>query len=321
MKFGPAPARFLTLTGSNTGNNTLAPLIGNEPAAGLAATAEEIENGFGSVGIRKTGIGKWILSNNNTYSGATNVEAGTLIVNGNQTGSGTTTVSAGATLGGGGSLPGALINRGIVAPGTMTVKGNYVQAAGATLAIEIGGTGAGAFDLLNVLEGVDTGPVEGDYNGDFVVNAADYTVWRDHLGQTLQDDSFQLMNEDEHTSPGIVDQADYTFWRQHFGNANLSYGIATLSGTINIDLIGGFTPANGNSFTILTAPEGLSAYNLSLSGESSGFNLIVNPTSLVLQYIGAGVGSLGSGAVPEPASLVLVGIALAACGCVRRRVV
>ena len=320
MMFGPAPARFLTLTGSNTGNNTLAPLIGNEPTGGLAATAEEIENGFGSVGIRKTGVGKWILSNNNTYSGETNVEAGTLIVNGNQTGSGTTTVSTGATLGGGGSLPGALINQGIVAPGasagTMTVKGNYLQAAEATLAIEIGGTGAGAFDLLNVLEGTDTGPVEGDYNGDFVVNAADYTVWRDHLGQT-----FQLLNEDEHASPGIVDQEDYDFWRDNFGNANLSFGVATLSGTINIDLINGFTPANGNSFTILTAPEGLTANNLLLSGESSGFSLIVNPTSLVLQYLGAGGGGIGGGAVPEPASLVLVGIALATAGCIRRRVV
>ena len=124
--------------------------------------AAEAAAGYGTVGIHKTGVGKWILTGNNTYTGATNVEAGTLLINGNQIGGGTATVSVGATLGGGGSLPGALINDGIVAPGasttgTFTVNGNYRQSAGATLAIEIGGSGVGAFDVLSVLKGVDTG--------------------------------------------------------------------------------------------------------------------------------------------------------------------
>jgi pectate lyase len=49
----------------------------------------------------------------------------------------------------------------------------------------------------------------GDYNGDGMVDAADYTVWRDALG------SSELMNETE--SPGIVDQADYDAWKANFG--------------------------------------------------------------------------------------------------------
>jgi hypothetical protein len=51
--------------------------------------------------------------------------------------------------------------------------------------------------------------VAGDYNGDGIVNAADYTVWRDHLGQstTLPNDS----------TPGTVTQADYDVWKANFG--------------------------------------------------------------------------------------------------------
>jgi hypothetical protein len=53
----------------------------------------------------------------------------------------------------------------------------------------------------------------GDYNGDHVVNAADYTVWRDHLGQTVA--PFSGADGD---GSGVIDQGDYTFWKNHFGN-------------------------------------------------------------------------------------------------------
>jgi hypothetical protein len=46
---------------------------------------------------------------------------------------------------------------------------------------------------------------QGDYNNDGVVNTADYVLWR--KGGTLQNDP----------TPG-VQAADYTFWRAHFGN-------------------------------------------------------------------------------------------------------
>ena len=51
----------------------------------------------------------------------------------------------------------------------------------------------------------------GDYNGDNVVNAADYAVWLQSLGGN------SLLNES--ASIGIVDQADYTFWKSQFGQA------------------------------------------------------------------------------------------------------
>jgi hypothetical protein len=58
-----------------------------------------------------------------------------------------------------------------------------------------------------------TGGVPGDYNGNGVVDAADYTVWRDNLGNQ----NFTLPNEVE--TPGTVTQEDYTAWKSRFGNS------------------------------------------------------------------------------------------------------
>jgi hypothetical protein len=57
--------------------------------------------------------------------------------------------------------------------------------------------------------------VPGDYNGNGVVDASDYVVWRDHLGT-----SFQLSNEVSGTTPGSVTQEDYAAWRALFGNTS-----------------------------------------------------------------------------------------------------
>ncbi len=54
----------LTLTGSNTGANTLAPSIG--------------DNGAGAVSVAKTGVGSWTVTNTNTYTGGTTVSLGNL---------------------------------------------------------------------------------------------------------------------------------------------------------------------------------------------------------------------------------------------------
>ncbi len=61
-------------------------------------------------------------------------------------------------------------------------------------------------------EGFTSGAAEGDYNNDGVVNAADYTVWRDHLGQT-----FQLTNEGAGVTAGMVTAEDYDLWKANFG--------------------------------------------------------------------------------------------------------
>ena len=74
-------------------------------------------------------------------------------------------------------------------------------------------TTGGAFidALVNYITG---GAVAGDYNGNGVVDAADYVVWRDSLGGT------SLTNEGAGVSPGVVNQADYDFWKSRFGSTS-----------------------------------------------------------------------------------------------------
>lgn len=55
-------------------------------------------------------------------------------------------------------------------------------------------------------------PLPGDYNSDGAVDAADYTVWRDNLGQSIT-----LDNEGDGVTPGEVTEEDYTLWASQYG--------------------------------------------------------------------------------------------------------
>src|SRR4029079_3551832 len=68
--------------------------------------------------------------------------------------------------------------------------------------------------------------VPGDYNSNGVVDAADYVVWRAHLGTI-----FQLPNEVSGTTPASVTQEDYAAWRARFGNTS-GAGSAISSGAV-----------------------------------------------------------------------------------------
>ena len=57
-----------------------------------------------------------------------------------------------------------------------------------------------------------TPPLPGDYNGDRLVDAADYTVWQDTLGSTTN------LLADGNGNHGI-DAGDLTVWSSHFGQA------------------------------------------------------------------------------------------------------
>ena len=52
----------------------------------------------------------------------------------------------------------------------------------------------------------------GDYNRDGIVDAADYTVWRDTLGQTVAAGTGA-----DSDGNGMIDQADYDNWVLDFG--------------------------------------------------------------------------------------------------------
>ena len=62
--------------------------------------------------------------------------------------------------------------------------------------------------------------VNGDYNNNGVVDAADYAVWRKRLNQNVT-----LPND---TTPGTVTHADYTVWRTNFGKSASGSGSGAL---------------------------------------------------------------------------------------------
>jgi hypothetical protein len=73
-------------------------------------------------------------------------------------------------------------------------------------------TGAGASTGFQVIE---VATLTGDYNGNGVVDAADYTIWRDTLGSTTD---LRANGDNTGASAGKIDQADYNVWKSNFGN-------------------------------------------------------------------------------------------------------
>lgn len=84
--------------------------------------------------------------------------------------------------------------------------------ANAQTFIDSGGGVDPYWELFIAFQGADQGVVvkAGDYAAaDSIVNAADYTVWRDNLnGTTLTNETASL---------GIVDGEDYDVWKENFG--------------------------------------------------------------------------------------------------------
>jgi hypothetical protein len=89
-----------------------------------------------------------------------------------------------------------------------------VSAASLTLA----GPDASLFNLIKsptslVLQVIGGGAVAGDYNGNNVVDAGDYTIWRDALGSNVPNGTGA-----DGDGNGVVNQLDYAFWKARFGN-------------------------------------------------------------------------------------------------------
>jgi hypothetical protein len=55
--------------------------------------------------------------------------------------------------------------------------------------------------------------LQGDFNLDGIVNAADYTVWRDALGQT----GVTPFSGADANGDGVIDSTDYQLWKANFG--------------------------------------------------------------------------------------------------------
>jgi len=64
---------------------------------------------------------------------------------------------------------------------------------------------------LTVMGQIIGDPLLGDYNGNNMIDPADYSVWRDAVTAGSTD----LLND---PTPGVVDDTDFDYWRAHFGD-------------------------------------------------------------------------------------------------------
>ncbi len=165
----------------------------------------------------------------------------------------------------------------IVAEGDVSLSGTVevlINPAGSggtnpIYAVNIGDT----FDIITTVGDSPTG----DYDGSGVVDGADYTQWRGEYGSVGDFAS-------DGNGDGVVDAADYTLWR---------------------DNLGGTGSAAGNITGVFA---NLSVVDDSGALAAAGAQLVVNyvsSTLVQLQVVSAGI---GAPAVPEPGSLLLIGM-------------
>ncbi|BCX49623.1 hypothetical protein HAHE_35310 [Haloferula helveola] len=146
-------------TAQFSGGN-LSAAVNNDGILGFSTTADqEISGVVSGIGdIDKSGSGVLTLTGTNTYTGFTDVTGGTLLVNGDNSGAtGAVTVSTGATLGGTGTIGGAIsIDDGTLAPGasigTLTADAAITDTGSGTLLIEVDGNNG---DQLVVNDSID----------------------------------------------------------------------------------------------------------------------------------------------------------------------
>jgi len=145
-----APGSSITGNAVGTGNDTFQ--LGGSGAASFDGSLLGPAQYAGFSTFNKVGDSTWTVTGSSVFTGAINVNSGTLLVNGDITAASTTTVNAGGTLGGTGTVNHVVVNGGALAPGngigTLTVWHGLTFTAASTYMIEVSPSSA---DRTNVL--------------------------------------------------------------------------------------------------------------------------------------------------------------------------
>ncbi|MCW1923909.1 autotransporter-associated beta strand repeat-containing protein [Luteolibacter arcticus] len=155
----------INLGSSGTNTRTVTVLDNPSLSTDRARISGALTNTAAGQSLLKDGAGILELTNANTYTGATTVNAGTLLANnatGSAAGTGSVTVKSTATFGGTGAVTGAVVleSGAILAPGASIeslATGELTLPSGATLTAEIDSSGSPSADVVTVTGNVTLG--------------------------------------------------------------------------------------------------------------------------------------------------------------------
>jgi fibronectin-binding autotransporter adhesin len=203
----------LTFQGTSTGANTFAQVINDSTVSGATT-------------VSKAGIGTWVLTGANTYSGTTTVSAGTLLVNspGSIAASSAVTVAATGTLGGNGTINGtvSVTAGGILTPGNSSI-GTLTLAKNSATSLTLNGNTIKC-KLSNVVGTSDQIAITGA-SGTLVLNGAN-TIALSFPNGTAPAGTYTLMTYSAKTGSGTF-ALDRTY-----PNATLNTGSTSVTLTV-----------------------------------------------------------------------------------------
>lgn len=159
---------------------------------------------------------------------------------------------------------------------------------------------------------IDASQPEGDFNGDYVTDLADYTVWRNSLGALVAADEGADGNGD-----GVVDDQDYLLWKDNFGAEGSAASWAEAGGSGTGAMVEYVLNENGYIFAGGAEFDLGQVFNTSVFGAGVDGDLEFNwqmPNGYLatgeVVYV-TGSGALVPATVPEPSTALLLGGLLA----------
>jgi len=189
---------------------------------------------------------------------------------------------------------------GVISPGDVGDDWHTWQATLAEDSITV------QIDLFRdgMINSQSTDPLAADFNGDMVVDAADFTIWRDNQGT-----ADATASQGDATGDGLVDEADYAEWESTFGATSGGELQPGWDATVVLENIVYNALAPGFNEIRIGGPSGVTSPN------AVGFD------NIYLEVVNSSAAQVVSGAaVPEPSSLVIVAIGgLLAWGGTQRR--
>ncbi|MBI2740946.1 MAG: autotransporter domain-containing protein, partial [Rhodospirillales bacterium] len=261
-----------------------------------SGTYAGVISGTGSVALQ--GGGLLNLTGNNTYTGPTSVNAGTLTVNGSVTSS--VTVGPSGTLGGTGAIFGAATIAGTLAPGnsigTLNVSGNFTQTAGSIYQVEINAQGQSDRILIGGTAAIQGGMVQALAQPGAYGPSTTYTILSAASGRTGTYNG--VTSNFAFLTPSLSYDANNVYLTLALLPANGGGGFLMSAYTPNQKAVGyalnqSFASATGDYATVISTLAGLSAFQgpaalSAISGEQyADFGTMnVNNSAMFMNAIG-----------------------------------